>query len=97
MMSMLRGNLIFCDPVGYRYTTNKQEGYLSFTEIFEAKHPGYGCGINQECVSVGATKSVNFDNLMNILKSEDPALLEKNRWQFDGEYRFLDGGKNVPN
>ena len=72
MMSMLREHLIFCDPVGYRYTTNKQEGYLSFTEIFGAKHPGYTCGAKQECISTGDTKNVNFDSLMTILKSNDP-------------------------
>jgi hypothetical protein len=46
MMSMLREHLVFTDLVGYRYTTKKQEGYLSYTEIFIAKHPGYGCGIH---------------------------------------------------
>ncbi len=81
--------MLYCDPVGYRYTRNKQEGFVTFEEIFNSKYPGYGLDANQTCIATTA-KTVNFNNLWDMLKSKDPKRLEEMRWAFDGEFRFLD-------
>lgn len=36
-------------------------------------------------------KTINFDNLMTMLKSKDEKLFEDNKWMFDGDFKFLDG------
>jgi len=35
---------------------------------------------------------VNYQSLVKMLRSKDENLLEQSRWQFDQEFRFLDGG-----
>jgi hypothetical protein len=36
-------------------------------------------------------RTLNFKQLMNVLKSKDESLWEQSQWMFDGEFRFLDG------
>ena len=44
-------------------------------------------------VAKPSTRTLNFSKLIEILKSKDENLLKENAWMFDGEFRFLDGGK----
>ena len=36
------------------------------------------------------TRTVNFKHLMEVLKSNDEALLKDNEWMFEGDSKFLD-------
>ena len=94
---MLREHLLFMDEVGYSYTIDKKEGYYTFSEILCKKYPGYEPGPTQEIMPVGDTKTVNFQQTWDMLRSTDPTLLANASWMYDGEYRFLDGSSfNIP-
>lgn len=41
LMDMFREEIIFMDPVGYRCSTKKQEGYETYSFYFNKKYPGY--------------------------------------------------------
>lgn len=43
-MSLLREHKLFCDKVGYTFTTRRRENYFLFTEIFDGMYPGYTLG-----------------------------------------------------
>ena len=88
---MLREDLIYVDKNAYRYTSVKQEGYYSYSEIFRRYWPeGYRCD-SKGRVEATTARVVNFKHLKEVLMSKDESLLEKNSWIFDGQYRFLDG------
>lgn len=44
LMSLLREHKLFCDKVGYTFTTRRRENYFLFTEIFDGMYPGYTLG-----------------------------------------------------
>jgi hypothetical protein len=46
LMSLLREHILFCDKVGYKFSTRKQEGFFLFSEIFNEMYPGYTMGVN---------------------------------------------------
>jgi len=92
IMSMLREHKLYTEPLAYYFTTKPKEGYHTFQYLFDQKYgPGYTLGHNQEVVPCGDTKSLNFNELWGILRSTDAEQLNKNRWMFDGSFRFLDG------
>ena len=41
LTSLLREDMIFGNDVLSHFTTKRQEGYLTYTEIFNTKFPGY--------------------------------------------------------
>lgn len=93
LFSMLREHLLLTDTVAYHYTAKvdqKIEGFFTYTQLIDKKFPGYTCGANQEMVPMEGTRTVNFKDFWEMMRSSDPADLEKLRWMFDGEYRFLD-------
>ena len=90
LFSLLREDLIYADLLSYRYTVNKQEGYFSYSEIFQKKFPfGYVCD-KQGRVVPSIARRVNLNNLRNVLTSQDEAVFMENSWIWDGEFRFLD-------
>lgn len=92
VMSMFREHKLYTEPLAYYFTTKPKEGYFSFQELFDKKYElAYSLGHNQEVVPCGATKSLNFDEVWDTLRSKDAGRLENNRWMFDGTFRFLDG------
>ena len=36
------------------------------------------------------TKTIDFGTLWDVLKSNDPYLLEKEKWMFEGDCKYLD-------
>jgi len=42
-----------------------------------------------------STKTIDINTLINILKSKDRSLYESNKWLFEGNSRFLEGGKSL--
>ena len=92
MSTLLREDIVFVDAIAYRWTVRKQEGFFSYTELF-IKHFGsaemYGTVPDGRIVARQA-RTVNYSQLVQILKSKDKALFEKNQWIWDGNFRFLD-------
>ena len=76
LMSLIREHILYSDKVGFTFTTQKKEGYFLFSEIFAEKYPGYDMGANQEVVAAEGTKTVNFNDLWDTLRSKDGNLLE---------------------
>lgn len=97
LFSLMREHMLFCDKVGYTFTTQRREGYFLFTEIFDQMYPGYTMGVNQEVVPAPGTKTVNFNLLWDVLRSKDGSLLEKHADLFDGSFRFLDNTVPITN
>jgi hypothetical protein len=42
---------------------------------------------------VTTAKTINFNDLMTMLKSKDQGVFEKNKWIYDGDFKFCDGKK----
>jgi hypothetical protein len=40
---------------------------------------------------VKSAKTINFNQLISILKSKDGTLFTENKWIWDGDFKFLDG------
>ena len=91
LFSLLREDILYSDAHSYKYTTEKKEGYYSYTELFQMKHKGgYTCDQLGRVVGAGA-RTINLNTLRNILISTDESLSQQNEWIWDGEFRFLDG------
>ena len=88
--------MVFCDKICYRWTVNKQEGYYSYSELFLMHFgPSYGCDKMGRVYPKPGTRTVNYGNLMQILKSSDEALFTQNAWIWDGDFKFLDGSHRL--
>lgn len=92
LFSLLREDRIFANEECSHFSTKRQEGFKSYSEIFKAKYPGYKLNYWQAVVPDSA-KTVNFKDLFSLLKSKDAQQLKEKEWMFDGEFRFLDGEK----
>ena len=89
--SLLREDMIFCDKISYRWTVNKQEGFYSFSELFNMHYgPTYGCDKYGRVYPKAAARTINYGHLMQILKSSDEDLFKRNAWIWDGDFKFLD-------
>jgi len=93
LYDMFREEYIFCNSLGSRFTTRKQEGYETFSYFFNEKYPGYKIRTVDQTVEPDTMKSINFNLLYSILKSHDESLLYDHKWMFDGNHRFLDEKK----
>ena len=91
LMSIYREDMIYTDTVCFQFTTKEREGFDNFSGHFKMKFPGYKVD-SEGCVTPDAAKTINYQKLVEMLKSKDESLLEQCRWQFDKEFRFLDGG-----
>ena len=83
--------MIYSDDQCIRYTRKKKQGYYSYSELFRKRY-----GDEYSVNSLGAAvpklaKTVDFNLLMEVLKSKDETLLQKYGWMFDGNFRILDG------
>jgi hypothetical protein len=95
LFDMFREEYIYCNALGSRFTTRKQEGYETFSYFFNKMYAGYKIRSADQTVEPDTMKSINFNLLYSILKSRDESLLYDHKWMFDGEHRFLDG-KTLP-
>lgn len=89
IFSMEREDWILTNKNSSRFTTRPQEGFFTFSQLFRQQYAGYGLDKNH-CLIPTTARTVNFKNLINVLKSKDEKLFEQNQWIFDGEFRFLD-------
>ena len=97
MTSLLREDLVFVDKICYRWTVRKQEGFSSYSERFRQL---FGADGKYKCAPGGSiypakARTLSYSHLISVLKSKDVALLEENRWIWDGEFRFLDGQERL--
>lgn len=89
--SLQREDWILTNKNGSHFTTRPQEGFFTYTQLFKNLYgTGYKVDSNQSIVATTA-RTLNFKNLIEILKSKDVKLWEQSQWMFDGEFRFLDG------
>ena len=78
------------------FSTEKlHDKMFKFTESINTLYPGYKFD-EKYLIRADTAKTVNLDQLLDILKSKDEELLKNNSWIFDGEARYLDG-KNTSN
>lgn len=89
-MSIYREDLILSDSTAYQFTTRPREHFTTFSEHFRKKFPGYKVDRYGACTSTTA-KTLNYRQVMDMLKSKDEGLFHEMKWIFDGEFRFLDG------
>jgi hypothetical protein len=91
--SLFREDLLFANDVASHYSVTRHEGFLNYSEIFKKKiGDGYRCN-KDGTVGVTTAKTINFKNLMNLLKSKDEKLFLSSQWMWDGDFKFLDGDK----
>ena len=91
LFSLQREDMIYSDDQCTSYTRKKQEGYYTYSELFR-KRFGDDYSVNSFGAAIPKlAKTVNYDLLVNVLKSKDEAQLEKHGWMFDGNFRILDG------
>jgi hypothetical protein len=89
IFNLLRADLIFTDKNVEFFTFTESNDYHSFSYYFEQNMPGYTLDeVSQTVIPKPHTKTVNLERLFEVLKSEDPSLLDE--FNFDGEARFLD-------
>ena len=74
-----------------------KEGYETYSERFRRLFPGYILDKNMRVRAGPETKTINLKQLCDLFRSKDEALWHEHAWQFDGEYRFLDGQPNLGN
>ena len=75
--SIFREDMLYANDVCSHYSVTKHEGLMNFSEIFKKKI-GDGYKINRDgTVVVTTAPTLNFRNLMEMLKSKDAALFEQ--------------------
>jgi len=90
LCSIHREDWLLSNKSGYNWTRRPQEGFRTYSQIFRDIYPGYGVDSNQTVVATTA-KTVNYEFLLDVLRSKDEKLMEENSWLWDYEFRLLDG------
>ena len=99
MSTLLREDIVYVDSIAYRWTVRKQEGYFSYSELFTKYYGGaemHGTMPDGRIVARKA-RTVNYTQLVNILKSKDQAVFVENAWIWDGTFHFLDQTEVIGN
>ena len=101
--SLIWDDKLYCtEDLNYVSTQKFNDDFMSFLERFESKY-GPGGYILDEFKRIRpgpTTKTVDFGHLMDILKSDNEALLVENAWIFEGDSKYLnmkdpESGKTV--
>lgn len=91
--SLFREDMLYANDVCSHYSITRHAGYLNYSEIFRKKI-GDGYRINKDgTVAATTAKTLNFRNLIKMLKSKDASLFEQSQWMWNGDFKFLDGEK----
>jgi hypothetical protein len=89
--SLLREDWIYTNKIASHVSLTRHEGYETFSEKFRSHFKGnYETCRDGSIITSKSGRKLNLDNITDMLKSKDASLYEKNKWVFDGEYRFLD-------
>ena len=100
---MYREDLYYADKAFLTWSLNGPDGseerktFETFSERFRRLYPGYTLSKKMRIVALPETPVINLKQLVSIFKSKDAEVLERNKWMFDGEFRFLDGEPNPSN
>lgn len=90
-MSIFRDDRIYSNDVGSHFTTQKQEGYMLFSDMFRKHFEGFTLDKRQR-VMLDTKAPINFTDLTDMLKSKDAAKLARYEALFaSGKFTFLDG------
>ena len=93
LISLFREDWLYTDVTAQFYSLTKHKDMKSYSELFREKFgPLYGCARDGTVCPTGA-KTINFNKLIEVLKSSDAKLFDDNKWMFDGDFKFLDGQK----
>lgn len=93
LTSLFREDLLYTNDVASHYSVIKHEGFSSYTEIFRKKI-GDGYIVHKDgSVAVSTAKTLNYRNLIEMLKSKDKSLFDQAQWMWDGDFKFLDQEK----
>jgi len=67
---------LYCDKDSKYYSVHagKHEGFLNFTEKWDKYHKGYTLTYFNRIKATPAVQTVNFNDLVNLLKSKDEKL-----------------------
>ena len=91
LFSLYREDWLYMNTAATHYSTQPIKGFKTYSQQFREKYgPGYNV-VRDGTVGVTTAKTINFKTLMEVLKSKDASLLEKNKWMFDGDFKFCDG------
>ena len=93
LTSLFREDWLYTDETAVCYSLKRHEGFMLYSEMFRKRYGNeYMTGRDGTCVPTTARK-INFKNLIDMLKSKDEAVFTKNKWVYDGDFKFCDGEK----
>jgi len=90
-LGLHREDLIYADKNIYRFSTRAREGFMSFSEHFRQRYPGYLLDEKIGTVYASSAKVLNAKEHVALLLSKDATLLEMNKDLFDGNSHLCDG------
>lgn len=74
LISIYREDRLYSNDILSHFSTQRREGYLTFSETFRKKFPGYKLDSRQR-VTCDTKAPISFKKVMDMLKSTDPSLL----------------------
>ena len=89
ILSLFREDIIFADRSLYHFTCTPREGFSKFSDRFREIYQGYRVD-SIGCIVPDTEKTLNYKELIKVLKSKDADLFNQSKWMFAA--RFLDGG-----
>ena len=84
----------------YRFTTTACEGFKTFSEYFREKFGAEGAYqvLNSGKIWPAKARTVNLDEVLNMLRSKDDTLFQEWQWLWQqGAFHFLDGKSTAGN
>lgn len=66
---------------------------MSFSEMFRKRYGNGYMTVRDGTVAPTTARTINFNELWNMLKSKDEAVFNKCAWMYDGDFKFCDGQK----
>ena len=76
LTSLLREDWLYTNDVASHFSVTKHEGFLNYSELFRKKI-GEGYTLYKDgTVAVSTAKTINYRNLVEMLKSKDKSLFD---------------------
>jgi len=96
--NLFRTDALYGNSEMVKYSTEKlTDEYSTFSEKLKERYPGYTIDDHFAIVPLPETRTVNFKDFIELLKSKNLSKLKENRWIFEGGAKFLDGTVPVKN
>ena len=93
LTSLFREDWLYTNDLASHYSLKRHDGFFNFSEMFRKRYGNEYITAKDGTVIPTTARQINFKSLWDMLRSSDESVFTKNKWIYDGDFKFCDGEK----